>query len=179
MSQKFTTLDDLLTVFGFPESIEIVYAKDMPEPYHTLLVHDRHMTVTLEDFWKSPVNVHVIDCHEDGPLYTRKISLSNDTGRSVEYGAVQIDLSCCSDAVRQQIVSRDTPLGRILVDNDVMTRINCRLYFRLTPTPEIMRTYGLDNNEPLYGRFATVEFDSQPAMILIEVMPAELESPAS
>lgn len=176
MSRKFTTLDDLLSIFGFPESIDIVYAKDMPEPYRTLLVHDRHMTVTLEEFWHSPVKVHVIDCREESALYTRKISLSNQSGTPVEYGAVQIDLDCCSDDVRKQILARDTPLGRILIENNIMTHINCRLYFRLTPTPEIMLAYGLDNNEPLYGRFATVEFDSQPAMILMEVMPSGLQN---
>ena len=54
-------LPDLYSLFatGVPPPHELLAADDVPEPYHRLLVHDHHMTVTVEEFYGSRVDVRV------------------------------------------------------------------------------------------------------------------------
>ena len=46
-----------------------------PEPYKSLLAHDHHMTVAMESFHKSSVEVRVLAKRLDGNVYCRKIVL--------------------------------------------------------------------------------------------------------
>src|SRR6202012_3821665 len=112
------TFDHLYRLF--PDSpdrptAEVVRADAVPEPYHRLLVHTHHMTVTVEDFYGGPVDVRVMACRRDGDEYARKILLAlREGGRVVQFGLVRIDLGVCPPAVRAALVEAKTPLGRVL-----------------------------------------------------------------
>src|SRR5512140_2638580 len=112
------TLDDLYA--RFPDrsdrpAIEPVEAARVPEPYHRLLVHSHHMTVTVEEFYGDAVDVKVLDARHDGDSYARKILLAlRGSGKVVQFGIVHIDLSFLARPVRDEIVSQRTPLGRVL-----------------------------------------------------------------
>src|SRR5262249_58000430 len=87
----------------------------VPEPYKRLLVHEHHMTVTMEDFHRSPVVVKVLDRRLNKDIYSRKIVLeASDSGRVVQFGIVRFDLAVVLPAVRNEILGEQTPLGRIL-----------------------------------------------------------------
>ena len=54
------------------------------------------MTVTVEEFYGSPVDVRVLECRRDGNEYARKILLTaHATGQVVQFGLVRINLGVC------------------------------------------------------------------------------------
>ena len=57
-----------------------VAAAEMPEPIRGLLDHDQHMTVTVEAFHQSPVDVQVLAVHSTDMHYARKILLTRRPG---------------------------------------------------------------------------------------------------
>lgn len=168
------TLEDLYNLFpeaGDPPEYETIRGDDMPEPYRGLLVHDQHMTVTVEAFHGGPVDVRILARRQDGDVYARKILLVHQaTGKVVQFGIVRIDLSMTSDPVRDAIVAGDTPVGRILIDNDVLRRIEPVAYLKITPRPLQMARFGMAAPAPLYGRLAIIHCDGQPAVELLEVV---------
>src|SRR5881227_2761876 len=93
MNHPATPEADLQALFAlFPPApylsrYEYVPADQVPQPYHKLLVHEHHMTVTVEAHHGSLVDVRVLAEHLDEDAYARKILLSTqDTGKVVQFG---------------------------------------------------------------------------------------------
>lgn len=167
-------LPDLYRLFSAdapsPEH-ELLPAGDVPPPYHALLVHEHHMTVTVEAFHKSPVDVVVLDRRRDGDNYARKILLRTQSdGRIVQSGIVRIHLNYCSEPVRDAILAERTPLGRILIQHDVLRRIEPTAYFRLRPGPYLRNWFGRPDPFETYGRLGIIYCDGRPAIDLLEVL---------
>ena len=176
MMTNFNSFDDLLELFGRPQRLEFMDGNLMPEPYKSLVVHHRYMTHTLETYWQTLTELHVVDLWDHHPYYTRRIYLTTrDTQRPVEYGLVQLDFNACSERIQRAIRARQTPIGRILTQNGVLPEIYCRSYFQLLPSQVNIDAFNLKSDGPMYGRHAEVEFDGKHAMVVIEVMPAGLE----
>jgi len=92
----------------------------VPPPYHDLLVHNHHMTVTVEAHHGDLVDVRILDRKLEGDFYTRKIVLAlQGSGRVVQFGIARVHLDYCSEPVREAIVAGKTPLGRILIQYNV------------------------------------------------------------
>lgn len=170
-------LQSLFALFP-PESylrdFEIVPAEQVPQPYHGLLVHEHHMTVTVEAHHGCSVDVKVLEKKHEGDSYARQILLSRQRdGRIVQFGLVRIWLHHCSDAVRAEIVAEKTPLGRILIQHNVLRRIEPTQYLRVTPGTDMMRWFELAAPAPAYGRAAIIHCDGQPAIELLEIVTPE------
>jgi hypothetical protein len=56
-------------------AVEPLGAEHVPEPYNKLLIHEHHMTVTVEAHHGKPVYLRVLGRHRAGPWYSRKILL--------------------------------------------------------------------------------------------------------
>jgi chorismate-pyruvate lyase len=144
-------------------------ADEMPQPYRDLLVHEHHMTVTVEAHHGSLVDVKVLVRRRDGDAYSRKILLAlQSTGKIVQFGLVRIWLNYCSVSVRERIIEEKTPLGRILIEHNVLRRIEPTQYLRVTPGPEMAAWFGAD--APTYGRLAIIHCDGKPAIELLEIV---------
>ncbi len=171
-------LDTLLALFppaDYIRAAEPVAADQVPEPYRGLLVHEHHMTVTVEAHHGDLVNVRVLDRRLDGDAYARKILLSlQKTERVVQFGLVRIHLEYCSPAVRAQILAQQTPLGRILIEHNVLRRIEPTGFLRITPGPEMMTWWCLASPEITYGRLALIHCDGKPAIELLEIVAPEV-----
>ncbi|MFO0809158.1 MAG: hypothetical protein U0746_11075 [Gemmataceae bacterium] len=166
-------LPDLYSLFatGVPPPHELLAPADVPEPYRRLLVHDHHMTVTVEEYYGSKVDVRVLERRRDGDLYCRKILLAlQSDGRVVQSGVVRIRLSYCSEPVRAAILEEKTPLGRILIEHDVLRRIEPTAFFRVTPGPLLTSLFGLSEPRDTYGRLGIIHCDGRPAIELLEVL---------
>src|SRR5437763_3594111 len=101
-------------------TVTFIPAADMPEPYRGLLAHTHHMTVTVEAFYGSPVDVRVLESGRNGDDYHRRIVLTpHGTDRIVQYGLVRINLALLDPAVSRERVGQKTPLGRILIRHNV------------------------------------------------------------
>jgi chorismate-pyruvate lyase len=170
-------LDDLLALFppaDYLRSAVPVPAEQVPAPYHELLVHEHHMTVTVEAHHGDLVDVRVLESRQDGDSYARKILLAlKQSGRVVQFGLVRIHLQYCSEAVRAEILSRRTPLGRILIEHDVLRRIEPTGFLRIVPGPQMMEWFALAEPTPTYGRLAYIHCDGKPAIELLEIVAPE------
>lgn len=159
---------------SYLREFDVVAPEWMPEPYRKLLVHEHHMTVTVEAHHGSLVDVRVLETKRDGDSYARKILLAlQSTGKVVQFGLVRIWLNYCSAAVRAEILAEKTPLGRILINHNVMRRIEPTEFLRITPGPAMMQWFGLSQPEVTYGRLALIHCDDKPAVELLEIVAPE------
>lgn len=152
------------------ERAEHVPSSLTPEPYKRLLVHDHHMTVTMEEFHHVSVVVKVLDRRLDGNVYSRKIVLErSDDGRVVQFGLVRFDLGVVLPAVRDEILSEETPLGRILINYNVLRHIDLGAILQITAGPGLARLCACPTGQTTYGRLATIFCNQRPAVDLLEV----------
>ena len=170
-------LDELIGLFfndvGQVGTFKQVAAGIMPGYARTLLSHNEHMTVTVEEFHGCPVDVEVLDVH-GGDHYARKILLRRQTDRRVvQFGIVRLDFRYVSADVRREIESRHTPLGKVLIEHNVLRQVQLVGLWKITPGEELKRLFGLtDPAWPLhvYGRTALIYCDGEPAVELLEVV---------
>jgi len=168
------TLTSLFPPPGDLPEYEIVPADEVPEPYHGLLVHEHHMTVTVEAYHGDLVDVRILARRQDRDTYARKILLAlHGSGRVVQFGIMRVHLQYCSDAVRKEIIAGQTPLGRILIQHNILRRIEPTAFLRVIPGTAMMNWFGLDRPKPTYGRLAYIHCDGQPAVELLEIVAPE------
>lgn len=175
-------LAPLLALFSPPDYLrayEVIAADKLPPPYKKLLDHEHHMTVTVEARHGSLVDVRVLDERLDGDVYSRKILLALQSNQKiVQFGLVRIHLNFLSPDVRAEIVSRKTPLGRILIEHNVLRAIKQTSFLRILPGPAMMEWFALKAPTPTFGRTAVITCDDQLAIEVLEIVAPEPE-PAS
>ena len=153
---------------------EEIDGHSMPEPYKKLLVHEHHMTVTVEAHHGKPVYLRVLRRHREGSWYARKILLLPvGTLQVVQFGIMRINLDLLDRKVRLKILEENTPLGRVLIKHNVLRRIEPTAYLRVTPNAELMRHFSLELPVPTYGRLAYIHCDEKPAVELLEIVAPE------
>ena len=170
-----------------------------PEPYKTLLVHDHHMTVAMETHHGCSVDVRVLNHRQEGDLYAREILLlkssqtsaivggasseypphpnslplkagGEGTRRSVvQYGIVRFNFSYVTDAVRDEIIAGQTPLGRVLINHNVLRHIDLGAILEITAGARLAAHFGMPVGGVTYGRMATIFCNRQPAVDLLEI----------
>lgn len=148
-----------------------VAVDDMPAGYRDLLAHEHHMTVTVERFHGSPVDVQVLRKVKTSTHYARMILLRRQSDqRVVQFGIVRLNLALLSEPVRQEIESERTPLGRVLIQHDVLRRIRLFDLWRVLPGPDMRGWF--DSAEPAetFGRTAIIDLDGEPAIELLEIV---------
>jgi len=158
----------------FDAECAVVQPDEIPHPDDQLLVHHEHMTLALQRFHGSPVDVHVQEERLDtaGDLYTRKIFLTPHSAPQtpVEWGIVRLDFRYMDDAVRDEILARQMPLGAILVKHNVHRRIKPRFFLRFPAGGPVLRLFGAAENRAVYGRLGTIYCDEEPAIELLEIV---------
>jgi chorismate-pyruvate lyase len=165
---------------GEPPVCDEVPAAAVPPPYHRLLVHEHHMTVTVEAHHGRPVYLRVLRRHRAGPWYARMILLLPvGTDRVVQFGIMRINLDLCGTQVRREIVAENTPLGRILIKHNVLRRIEPTAFLRVTPNADLMTWFDLAEPRTTYGRLAIIHCDDKPAVELLEIVAPEPPDPAA
>lgn len=141
-----------------------------PEPYKTMLVHDHHMTVEMEKFHHTSVDVRVLDSLLEGDEYARKILLlKHGTNTVVQFGVVRFHLNYVTDSVRQQIIEGQIPLGRILITHNVLRHIDLGAILEITAGPALAPLLQMPVGGVTYGRLATIFCNRQPAVDLLEI----------
>jgi hypothetical protein len=155
---------------GLFAKVEHVPSALIPEPYKQLLVHEHHMTLAMEQFHSAKVCVKVLDRVRQGDFYSRKIILTRaDTGRVVQFGYVRFDLSVVTPDVQQEILAEQTPLGRILINYNILRHIDLGAILRIEAGPSLARLFDCPERAVTYGRLATIFCNHRPAVDLLEV----------
>ena len=168
------TLDHLYGLFpdspDRPDALEIP-ARELPQPYYRLLVHKHHMTVTVEEFYRSPIDVRVLECRRSGNEYARKSLLSTQSsGRVVQFGLVRINLSVCTEAVRHEIIEGQIPLGRVMIQHNMLRRIEPQAYLRVTLSAAMADWFGVEAGATTYGRVGVIYTGERPAVEVLEIL---------
>lgn len=169
--------DELLSLTRrFPESEALIECAEhipsavTPEPYKTMLAHDHHMTVAMETYHRCSVDVRVLDSRRDGTDYSRKIILlKHATQTPVQFGIVHFHLEYVTSAVRDEIIAGQTPLGRILINHNVLRHIDLGAILKITAGPALASHLQMPVGGVTYGRLATIFCNQKPAVDLLEI----------
>lgn len=146
--------------------------EQLPKHFAKLLAHHEHMTVTVEAFHGCPVDVEVLETKWQSPIYCRKILLRKSTDQTpVQFGLVRLDTSVLAPQVRDEIIDGKIPLGRVLIQHNVMRKVQLETLWRIEASQELA---GHFNRTTLpiatYGRTAIIHFGNTPALELLEIV---------
>lgn len=146
------------------------------------------MTVTVEAHHRCAVDVHVertrygeISGNElgrkrskNGPnrsWYAREITLHRITDRRpVQYGIVRLYQDLLAPDVWEEIRSEQTPLGRVLIEHNVLREVQLCGLWQITAGKPLANLLWQTSGSLLYGRTALIYCDRQPAIELIEIV---------
>ena len=154
-------------------AIEVVPGEAVPEPFHSLLVHDNDMTPTLEAFHRSDIHIEVWGRERRGDFYFREVVLRLDRDqRPVEFGANKINLALFEPAVRRLILDEYLPLGHILKMCEVPHHGHPLGYLRVESDGLMNRAFRLSGRHALYGRRNTIRNPAGAALSeIVEILP--------
>lgn len=175
-------LGSLLQLFyadqpGKLATFEPTDAASMPPPYRQLLDHDEHMTITVEAFHHSPVDVRVHRTLLGSGKYSREIVLvARESGKVVQYGIVRLRTGALQPEVWQEIQAGQTPLGRVLIQHNVFRQVELVALWKVTAGAGLARLLEIAPGTVTYGRTARIFCDGEPAIELLEIVtPVEGE----
>ena len=168
-------LDTLVSMF-FADASSIgefqqVAASDLQQRYQKLLNHQSHMTVTVERYHQSPVDVQVLQTRQDGRFYSRKILLNRQSDNGVvQFGIVSIDTDALQPNIFAEIAQQKIPLGRILINYGVLRDVHLNNLYQIFAGPELAQHFSIAEGEMVAGRTAIIDCDGKPAIGLLEIV---------
>lgn len=144
----------------------------IPAAYKSLLAHDAHMTVTLEAHHQSEVTVEVLESKKTATHYSRKIVLRRTSDNvPVLFGIVRLSLDFLPDHVQDKIMAQQTPLGRVLIQNQILRTVKLLSLWEVEPADELSQIFAevKSPESQCFGRTALIYCDGLPAVELLEI----------
>jgi chorismate-pyruvate lyase len=159
--------DDLAALGQFePTTVDA-----LPADYRQLLAHSDHMTVALESFHKSLVSVQALYEWRDEGSYARASVLSRQSdGALVQFGIMRIWLADLPAAVQEEITAKRAPLGRVLIDHNLLREVELISLMSIQPGPVLQEHLQLREGAPTFGRTAQILVDERPTVQLLEIV---------
>jgi chorismate-pyruvate lyase len=167
-------LDDFCAARRLPvPAITRLQPEELPEPYRSLLVHDRDMTSGLEAFHKRKIHIRVVARRTCGDEYFREVVLELDgSHKPVEFGASKIRLDLFPHEAREAVLREVRPLGRILHAFDIAFVSRPRAFLRVAADSFIGGALGLRGRHCLFGRRNTLlDPWERPLAEVVEILP--------
>ena len=150
---------------------EEIRPAELPPVERTLLDHDQHMTLTVEAHHGSAVDLQVVESNMTATHYARRILLHRQTdGEAVQFGIVRLHLDSLSAEVRDQINDKEVPLGRILIQQNILRTVRLLSLWRIIPEADLRDVFYLGGPIACYGRTALIYCDAVPAVELLEIV---------
>lgn len=171
-------LGDLIRLF-YADSAELAQFKQcdkssVPSPYRKLLAHDAHMTVTVEERHGCTVSVEVLESHESETHYLRKILLRRTSdNRVVQFGIVRLKLDAIDAEARAEILAKQTPLGRVLIQHNVMRHVELLDVWSVCCGAALAKDFAVAGGHETFGRTALIYCNDEPAIELLEIVAPE------
>lgn len=148
-----------------------VTADAMPEKYRQLLAHNEHMTIAVEGYHQCPVSVQVLHSRTAEAVYIREILLRRTSDQHVvQYGIVRLQLSALDEAPRQAILAEKIPLGRVLIEHNVLREVELVDLWKIVVGPKLGNLLEIEAGSTTYGRTAMIYFSDRPALELLEIV---------
>lgn len=147
---------------------------DIPDDYRALLAHDAHMTVTVEERHRCAVNVEVLRSQESASHYVREILLRRSSdNRVVQYGIVRLKLNAIEAGARAEILAKQIPLGRVLINHNVLRQVQLLAVWKVICGPALAELLDASAGDVTYGRTALIHCNEEPAIELLEIVTPE------
>lgn len=168
-------LRNLVTLFHNPVGqlayFEPIEEKSLSEPFRTLLVHRKHMTVTVEKYHHCLVDLKVLAKRVTTAYYARKIVLTRQTdGAVVQYGIMRIKRKTLRDTLWQAVEDESAPLGRLLTGQGVLRDVEVIRVYRVLPEEELCQLFGHRPGTITYGRSARIRISGHAVVELLEII---------
>ena len=153
--------------------LDQVDGEAVPEPYKSLLVHERDMTSTLENFHKTGIHLRLVSRQQRGDEYFREVVLVLDGSETpVEFGAIKIHLDRFPTKAREEILQEQFPLGHILKDYAIAYLSRPKAFLRIASDKTINSLLSLTGAHLLYGRRNTLLDPAGNALAeIVEILP--------
>ena len=153
--------------------LDQIHGAAVPEPYKSLLVHDRDMTSTLEGFYNTSIHLRIFSRQQHGDEYFREVVLALDgSERPVEFGAIKIYLNRFPAPARHEIRREHFPLGHILKDFALEYQSRPKAFLRIASDKTINTMLELSGAHLLYGRRNTLlNASGDPLAEIVEILP--------
>ena len=144
---------------------------ELSDSARSLLAHHDHMTVTVEAWHNSLVDVRVLEERREGDVYARSIILTlQRDGSSVQAGLMRIKLATLPKIVRLEIESQALPLGRIMIRHHLMREVELCQLWRVLPGPHLRWHLQVAKDTTLYARTARILVSGTPVVELLEIV---------
>jgi chorismate-pyruvate lyase len=129
------------------------------------------MTVTVESYYGESVDVLVHRTDRKDNWYSREITLvTSQSRRIVQYGIVRLNIDTLETEVWQQIESEEVPLGRVLIQHNVLREVELCELWKINAGPCLAAMLHRSIGEAVYGRTALIHCDGEPAIELLEIV---------
>lgn len=152
--------------------VETIDGSTMPEPYRSLLVHQRDLTPTLVEAYQGNVGLRLINKELHGDVYCRQIVLQLESGVPVVFGAIKIFLDHFPEPARSLVLAEQRPLGAILQTEAIPHASRPEAYFRVTSDSWINDALRLTGANVLYGRRNVLwNASDKPLAQVLEILP--------
>jgi len=146
----------------------------VPLASRVLLAHDAHMTVTVEQRHGCRVSVEVLSSHESKTHYVRKILLRRTSdNRVVQYGIVRLKLDAIDAKTLAEILAKQIPLGRVLIQHNVMRHVELLDVWSVRCGDELAKHFDVRTGHETFGRTALIYCNDEPAIELLEIVAPE------
>lgn len=163
---------------ALPE-VSLIDGEEMPEPYHSLLVHDSDMTPTLEAACGQTIHLQVLKHSLRDNVSSRQVLLVlEDDSTVVEFGGSKIYLDYLPEHARQLVLEKRQPLGTILRTQRVAHQSHPSAYLRVKADPVMREALNLAEPRVLYGRCNVLSDLSHNVLArVVEVLPPASKVP--
>jgi chorismate-pyruvate lyase len=143
----------------------------VPPRERTLLAHANHMTVALEEYHKTSVAVRALAEWRDETSYARCSLLSRPSdGTILQFGIMRIWLTDLPAAAQEEITSKRTPLGRVLIEHNVLREVELIRLWKIEPGPVLQKHLQVSGKTAIYGRTAQILVEERPTVQLLEIV---------
>jgi chorismate-pyruvate lyase len=134
-------LSEFYEQLGLPlPAVTLVNGRDIPEPYRTLLFHDRDMTPTLERAHDRSIHLRVLRRTLAGNVLSRQVVLVPEgSSVPVAFGAIKIHLEHFPDEAKPMVLAGKEPLGAILRSQGIAHAGHPEVYLQVTADALIHR----------------------------------------
>jgi chorismate-pyruvate lyase len=150
---------------------EPAFVDDLPADYRALLAHHDHMTVALEAWHNSLVDIEALHEFSDDASYARASLLHRQSdGQVIQFGIMRIWLGDLPEDAKAEITGKQFPLGRILIRHNLLREVEVLTLWQITPGPVLQNHLHVDEKTPLYGRSAQILVDERPTVQVLEIV---------
>ena len=158
------------------KALEFLLPDQLPEPYRSLLVHERDMTGTLERYRGQAMLLHTIERVITPDRVVRHVELRGaEDKQAAEFGAIEISLDQFEVGPREEVLEGELPLGTILKKAEMDFVSRPIAYFRIKPGASVRHSFGVPAEGWLYGRCnQLLALNGRTIADVVEILPPNL-----